>query len=356
MRLYEYDKKGKKVGSGDYGMLFHLTDHHGFAYTVDRDSLESPAGISTTTNPKMNGVPGRWHYDFKFVISPKVIDVTGAHKYQAHFQYVNDERKWHKYNEDEVRLDAHKVSPISDHILGTVLLFDLFSETGVQWLLYGNYSNSGGMFSKKTSAAPKAVDMLYKHLYEWKKPIWKGKVGKLLSREEMQLIRDAYAISQSGGTFADGLIELCRKYPIVSHWGKPMDSEMARRQFLAPKLVKMLNGYYEGRDRTKIKIPQVKKLIQRIFEAIGIGNNAVAVLMHEIEQAGLFHVMTPPVVWSSIIRDVMDGDVEEAIKDAQFLGRREAGTRKWHDDSGPDDFIRTGVHYGTSFGRSSRHG
>jgi hypothetical protein len=164
-----------------------------------------------------------------------------------------------------------------------------------------------------------------------------------------------YAISQQNGTFKDGLIELCRKYPVVSHWGKPLDSETARRMFLAPKLVKMLNGYYEGRDVRDINVEDVKRLIASIFNAIGIGNNAVSVLMHEIEKNGLFHVMTPPVVWSGIITKVMEGDVEEAIKQAEFLGRRERATRQWHDTSLPDSIIRQGAHYGTMFGRFSDH-
>jgi hypothetical protein len=351
MRLYEWDKKGKLVQPGSYGVLYHLTDYHSYAYTVDRDSLESREGISTTTNPKLNAIPGRDHYDFKLVLSGKLIEDVGAHEYASHFQYVGS-RKLHAHKEDEVRLDAHKISPIHPYVLGTVLLFDLFSETGIQWLLYGNGAFKG-LFSAEKSAAPRAVDMLHKHLHEWKKPIWSKKVGKLLTREEGQFINDAYAVSKRGGTFKDGMIELCGKYPIVSHWGKPMEVEAARRQFLAPKLVKLLNGYYVGRDRTKIKIPQVRKLIQRIFETLGAGDNAVATLMHAIEQAGLFHVMTPPVVWSGVIREVMNDDIEEAMKTIHFLGKREAANREWHDRSHPDDFIRKGSHDGTAFGRSS---
>jgi hypothetical protein len=355
MRLYEWDKKGGSVEPGAYEVLYHLTDHHGYAYTIDRNSLESPEGVCTTTNPKMDGVPGRWHYDFKLVLSGKIIEYAGAHHYTAHFQYVGDDDNWHAYSEDEVRLDAHKIAPISNYILGTVLLFNLFSEQGIQWLLYGNGARHG-LFSKTVSKAPRTVDMLYKHLYEWKKPVWSGKVGKLLSRQEIEFIRDAYAVSQRGGTFKDGMIELCRKYPVVNHWGKPLDAEQARRQFLAPKLVKMLNGYYENRDRKNIKIPRVRKLIQSIFEALGVGNNAVSVLMHQIEVSGLFHVMTPPVVWSGVIREVMNGDIDEAIKNIEFLGQREQSSREWHDNSGPEDWIRRGTHSGTMFGRSSDHG
>jgi hypothetical protein len=92
MRLYEWDRKDGAVDPGKHRFLYHLTDHHGYAHTINANALQSSGGVSTTTSPKMNGVPGRWHYDFKFVMSGrKLIEAYGAHYYTAHFQYVGQE-------------------------------------------------------------------------------------------------------------------------------------------------------------------------------------------------------------------------------------------------------------------------
>lgn len=350
MRAREFGK-GEEARSEDHAVLYHLTDYHGYAHSISNDFLQSTGGVCTTWNPDMNGVGGRWHYDFKFVLSGKLLDSYGGDHYTDHFRYAGDDH-WTPFEEDEIRLRTRKIEPLSDYLLGTIFLFDIFSEKSVQWLLYKNVETTGFLGGDK-AAAPRAIDCVYKQLFELKKPIWKREIGQPLDAQEMRFIRDAYKISKSGGTFKDGLIKLCARYPIVGHNAKPMDATMAKRQFLAPKLVDMLNRYYVDRKVSDIKVPQVKRLIERMLTAIGIGNNAVAILMHEIEQAGLFHVMTPPVVWSSLFRYALEGDIDEAIKSVRYLGEREKTMRDWHDNADEDAFIRNGSHAGTMFGRSS---
>ncbi len=129
------------------------------------------------------------------------------------------------------------------------------------------------------------------------------------------------------------------------------DGNDVKRQFLGHKLCTTLNKFYIGRRRETIKVEQIKKLIEKLLTTIGIGNNAVTTLMHEIDAAGLFHPMTAPVVWSGILRGAMEGDIDEAIKTAKFLGKRERHGRDWYDDSQRGEFLRRGAHDPTMFGR-----
>ncbi len=346
----------KKFGKGDvakaeeHRMLYHLTDSHGYAYSIAQNALKSTTTeVSVTYDPNMNHVGGKHHIDFKFVLSRDVISRYGAHHYNDYYRYVGDSsRRKMSHKEQELRIETKAIEPLNEFLLGTVLLFPILSEKGVQWLLYDNEAMPNSLFSRHLSDAPRAVHSIYRQLYEWKKPIWKDKVGTLLSEQEMSFIRDAHEISVSGGTFKDGLIKLAEKYPLLDHWGKMLDPTTAKRQFLAPKLVKMLNGYYTTRKIKDLNMDEVKRLLVAIFEAIGIGNNATTVVMHAIEVNGMLHRATAPVTWGIIIKDLMDGDVEQALSDVAYLAKEDASKRVWHDES---DMFGHGTHYGTGFGR-----
>jgi len=351
--LSERYGKGEEVTSARF--LYHLTDYHGYAYTIDQDSLKTLRShyVSTTDNPKMNSVGGRDHYDFKFVLDGEaVLAKYKANRYVDSYQEIDvgGRRRTKAYKEYEVGIETTAIEPLSTFLVGTILRFNLFSERGLQWLLY-RPTEFKGLFDAKRSAAPHAIKMLYRQLFEWRKPVWVGEQGKLLSRQEMSFIHDAHDIIERGGSFKTGFEQLADKYPIVSHDDEPVVGVDVRRMFLAPKLVKALNGYYRDRPRGKVRVDDVRKLLNHIFDVIGIGNNAVAIIMHEIDKSGLLHPSTEPVTWGGIISKALKGDVEDVISTIEWYGRNTARNREWYDQDGDEGYQAKASHYGTSFGR-----
>lgn len=90
MRFHELlaeDVKGPIVHTIRYRHLYHMTDHHGFAYSVDRNALRprTQGYVSTTYDPKMNGFVGGNHADFKFSLDGKALARDyGCFKYDFH--------------------------------------------------------------------------------------------------------------------------------------------------------------------------------------------------------------------------------------------------------------------------------
>lgn len=331
-------------------VLYHLCDYHGYSYSIDNDALRSLRGsyVSTTNDPSMNSVGGRSHYDFKMVLDgQKLAESYELFEYTDYF-YFTGSRKRNAYNEREIGVETKSIEPLSTYLKGTILRFNLFSEKGIQWLLY-KPSAYKGLFDNAKGEAPHAITTLYKQIFEWRKPVWVAETGQLLTKKEMAFLRDAHAIISQGGDFKTGFEELAKTYPIVSHDGEPLTNTDVQRMFLAPKLVDMLNAYYENRKRKDIKPEQVSSLLSTIISAIGLGNNATSVIMGAIEGSGLLHPATEPVTWGGIIRDAMSGDIDKTLDTIKWFGERNRRNREWYDET---DLFQNSVHYATSFGRS----
>lgn len=353
--LFEKYGEGDRVTADQISTLYHLCDYHGYSYTIAQDALRTLREnyVSTTTDPQMNDVGGRSHYDFKFVIDGPALltDYEGFHYTDHYYELSTNGRRTKKaFAEREVGIRTKSIEPFSKYLIGTILRFSLFSEKGLQWMLYRPLRNKGFMDYQKDEA-PQAIFSLYHQLFVLRKPVWVGEQGRLLSAEEVRFVRDAYRIAKSGGGFSEGFRKLADKYPLVDHDQQPVTGTDVKRMFLAPKLVKMLNDYYRDRPRNKINIDQVKNVMQRIFTTIGIGNNAVSVLMGALESSGLLHRATAPVTWGGIIRHAMTGNIDETLEAIQWFGEREKSTREWHDEEDNDIFDRSS-HYTTSFGRT----
>lgn len=165
----------------------------------------------------------------------------------------------------------------------------------------------------------------------------------------MEFLLAAHDIILSGGDFRTGFEELAKRFPMVGHDGRNLTDVDVRRMFLAPKLVDMLNGYYQDRKRKDVDPEEVYKLLNRIISTIGLGNNATNVIMAAIKKSDLLHPSTEPVTWGSIIKDAMTGDVEETIETISFFSKRDKKNREWYDST---DMFQNSVHFSTSFGRS----
>lgn len=345
--LYEH-KQGKVSHTTKHKFLYHLTNHHGYAYTIDQNALRPlrQSTISTTYDPNNNSIFGYMHYDFKFVMNGRaLVERYGGFSYD-HFIRVGDEGM-QSLDERELRLNTNEVSPFNEYLIGTVLLFKVFSQKSVQWLLYDNKSR-GGMFDSKTSPAPRAIEALYRQMFELKKPVWVGRQRRLLTNQEMAFLADAYHLSERGGDFAEGMRELSFKYPVKDHWDKDLDRTMVIRRQMASEIVSRYNGYFAGRKRKDVEPKEVKKLLRDSIRMLGLGSNAEAVLLHHAEACNLFHPYIAAVDWGVVMRELFDGDIEEAMEGMTWLHNDRQRNIEWY-DSNPE-FHGEAYHVGTRFG------
>jgi len=331
MKLLELDKKGDLTYETQYKYLYHLTDHHGFAYSIDQNALRTLRYnyISTTYDPKMNSVYGQWHHHFKFVLKAQpLVKKYGAFPFDAHIQVGNEGYK--SLNEQELGLNTREVSPLKDYVVGAILLFPLFSQTGVQWLLYNNHASKSFMDTAKAEA-PRAIETLYTFLIEWKKPVWIGNMHRKPSEQDLAFLKDALHIHQRGGDFDEGMRELADKYNIVDHSGRILDKQTVWRTQQSEQAYNMLNAYYGERKFKDVNVNVVRRIIKGIFDILKLNNNIQSIVMNAIEKAGLFHPATAAVDWAIIIKELMYGDIDGTLEAIQWVSEDRKRNRDWYD-------------------------
>jgi hypothetical protein len=328
-------------------MLYHLCTSHGYAYAVDQNALKSlrHTYVSTTYDPFMNGVTGHWHIGFKFVLNgPALAAKYGVRDVDFHTQEIgaNGRRRHVSLKEREVGIVADEISPLTDYLLGTVLLFDIFSQKALQDLLY-DHSAYKGFLDNQQDAAPRGIEVLFRQI-ETGVPIWVKEVGRLPTQQEMLLLKAVKSVHDRGGDFREGMRKIAEKFPLRDHDDKLLDRRMVERRQKSEKLTDVLNKFYVGKQRSKIKPEQLKGLLVKLMRMLGLTNNAEAVVVHAAEQAGLFHPMMAPVNWTGILRPLMDGDIEESLSAIKWYGEELKPLRSWYENS---ELIRSGSHYGT---------
>lgn len=355
MRLFELGK-GKAISSSkEFPILYHLCDYVGFSYAMENDALRTHAYnyVSTTWNENMNAVAAKPFSLFKLVLDGSLIDDYGAFHYDDYAIEIGDNGKRGKrvsHAEDEIGIDTREIKPLSRYHKGTVLMFNLFSEAGLQWLLYRNKGHGSGFMRIETAATQQAIDTIHYHLFDLRKPLWKEKVGRNLSKEELRFLNEVHKIKDL--PFTKALEEITKQFPMVDHWEKPLDYETSVRRHMAPKAVALLNGYMADKKVHDIDVRVVRSIIQRIIEMLGLGHNAETVIMQTIEESGLLHPTTPPVVWGSIITSAMDGNVDDTLEMIRWFAERDQHRRTSWDARTDDDLIwKYSTHAGTEFGR-----
>jgi hypothetical protein len=323
-----------------------MTDNHGFAFTVENNALRPLRQnyISTTYNPDMNGVYGHSHYHFKFVLDGKgLVEKYGGFDYDHHTR-MGDEMI--SLNEKEIGINTNSIEPIRHFLKGTVLLFPMFSQTAIQWLLYDNDTRGSFMDASK-AAAPRAIEALYKHIVEWRKPLWIGEEMRKPTSQEWTFLKDCFAIHEAGGDFNEGMLQLADKYPIIDHARRVLDRRTVERKHKTATMVKMLNAYYQKRKIQDTNPAEVRKIITTCIGLLQLGDNVNKTVIVAIEQAGLFHPLVAPVDWGIIIKPLVYGDVDECLEAIDFVkGRYE---RLMQLDKEDPDFSRYGQHAGTDF-------
>jgi hypothetical protein len=336
MRLSEY--KGNTVSPQDYQYLYHLCDHHSYAYAMEHNALKSHTGeLSTTWDRSLQHVVGRSHLDFKFVLdAKKLISQYGAHHYDDH-GYVGSEYQSH--DEREIRIETKIVTPLDNYLLGTCIMFDLFSEKGLQWLLYDNHKTDG-FLQASLDAAGRSINYLIQQEQKGI-PVWIGNVGIGFTADQKSFLQEVKRISDLGVSFTDALEIISDIVPIKDHDGKIVDKHTYMRRHMAPTIVKLLNQYYAGRSYLQVKVPAVKRLVTRIIEILKVGDNFSKASVSIIEQYGLFSKKTQAAEWAGIIQTIMDMDEEGLVEICKFY-------KNVHDRT---EISKYSTHYGTSFGR-----
>lgn len=188
----------------------------------------------------------------------------------------------------------------------------MFTRTALQWLMYKNRDTETFVGSHK-SAAPRGIDALFTFIEDWKMPVVIGAEGRSLTEQEWSFLRDVRGLRQAGGDFAASMRDIVDHYPVTDHFGKPLDRATVVRLQKAPRITDMLNGFFQNVPMQDIEPENSRKLISRIFDLLGVSNNAKTILLAAAERHHMFHSTTRAVDWSSVIRDVMYGDIDDAV-------------------------------------------
>lgn len=330
-----------------YRYLYHMTDGHGFSYSVNGDALKPLRQnyVSTTYNPDMHGVYGYQHYDFKFILDgKKLVETYGGFKHTHRIRVGN---QMESLNESEIGINTKEISPLRDYTVGMVLLFDLFTEKGIRWLLYDRNDQKSFLDSPKT-ATTRSIEALYTFAVEWRKPIWfnEGKTLRPPTLKEVRFLKEMFRIHKEGGNYQKALLELVQRYRIVDWDKRVLDRDIIERQQSTPKLVKLLNTYYQKRKYNRVDPDKVRDLIGKCLDILHYGGNAKATIMDAIERAGLFHPTTQAVQWGGILMDLVRGEIETALEHIEYTANHNRRLVQRYDAHDP----YMGLHTGTDFG------
>ncbi len=345
MRLFEIHNKGPVFYETKHKFLYHMTDHHGYAYTIDRDALRSLTGshVSTTYDPNNNYIYGQNHADFKFVLNAKpLVSKYGGFEYDFHSR--QSDGSFVSLDEREIGINTQSIEPFKPYLVGTVLLFGIFTRKAIQWLLYDNPERKHN-YGK--TAAPRAVEALYRQVMIWKRPIWIGAEVRKPTAKEVAFLKDAFRIHERGGNFKDGMLALTDKWPVVDHFGRMLDGRTVARLEQSEEIYGILNAYYRDRPYTEVDPDHVRRLFKRSLDVLGLNANITTTIMHEIEKHGLFHPVMEPVEWGVVIKNLMYGDVDSAIEDIEFYAdKKKTAIARFNDDPG---YYQSARHVGTMF-------
>lgn len=343
MRLLEYGLRGDRVSPQDYKYLYHLCDHHSFAYSVEANALKTRGSeLSTTYDAAMNHIVGKSHLAFKFVLdAAPLITRYGAHYFDDR-GYVGSELTSH--NEREIRIETRVVEPLDQYLLGVCVMFDLFSESGFQWMLYRNPATVGGMFSHPSGAASRSIDYIIS-LRERNIPVWNYQMGKFFTAEQKQYLDDVKKVSDMNLSFTDSLELITQSHSVKDHTGEVIDPIVLKRMHMSPAIVKLLNSYYADKPLHDTDLTEVRSLIVKIIDMLRVGDNFKQTAISMIEQHGLFSIWTEPVQWGSIIQSIMATNYDDLLSDCKYYEKEIARkSANFHDL----EYMR---HTATSFGR-----
>lgn len=352
-QLFE-DRKGKTQHSIRYKHLYHMADNHSFSYAVQENALRSKnyGYVSTTWDPKMNRFVGGDHAHFKFVLNaPALARDYGVFTYDFHATEVGPggTRRTISLNEREIGIDTPSIEPLRSYCEGLILLFPMFSQTAIQWLLYDNPARGYTLGSGEQSSAMRGIEALHTFQKVWKLPVQVGGESfRPLTSQEQGFLDKAWRIHQQGGDFHAAMRRLVVDYPVKDHFGKDLDRATVLRLLKGAEIERMFNTYFSGRAAREVDVSKLKRIVEKSMSLMRLNSNIQKTIMDAAEQAGLFHPTTPPVAWTGIFRRLAYGDVGGALEDIKYESTRNKWARERY---ATDSFIGSGQHVGTGFAK-----
>lgn len=350
MRLFDLfeDIKGNINHNIEYDTLYHLTDSHGFSFSIDSNSLKSLRNyyVSTTYDKNMNSFVGGNHYDFKFILNGKKLAKNyGAFEFDYHFNYSDGSRS--SANEREIGINTKSIEPLNEYVTGVILLFDIFSEKCVKWLLSDNNKHQSFMDAEKAQAPP-AIQTLKTIALRWKKPIYVGIEQRQLNKQEIEFLKKLFKLNSSGKNYKEALLALVNQYNIKDFDDEVLDSTFLNRRNKKDEITDMFNNFYRTHKVKDISETDVQKLVVDAMNMLNLNNNIQNTIIHCAKQYGMFGSHIPPVEWAIVFKDIVRGDIDGAIDSLEFCGKRNKRDNTWaskyHDD---DEYSY--YHPGTSF-------
>jgi hypothetical protein len=294
--------------------LYHLIDNYGLGLSIQYNAIKAfrQNYISTTYNPEMNDIIGREYAFYKFILDGKKL----AANYGA-FYYKYKTHSGEYLEEYEIGIDTDKIEPLSDYLLGIVLLMKRpFHDTNILFLADRN-NDSESVFNEKKTATIYAIEALKKAnvpLY------WQEKENFVkFDEKDFEYLNDIEeSMKDAGGkTRKDRHLEiidrLLNKYNIKDMWGKDISKQTIVRKKLVPKMMQQLNEYFRDRRVKDVNPTHLKAMFAHFLQIMGYGSNTISMLLGVAEENNFFHPTTKAVQWTNVIYDLLYDDIEEAI-------------------------------------------
>lgn len=318
--------------------LYHLTDNYGLGLSVEYNAIKAfrQDYISTTYNPEFNDIVGRHHAFYKFILDGKKLAATyGAfdYRFKTHLgEYLE---------EYEIGINTGKIEPLSEYLLGIVLLMKRpFYDTNILFLADQNNDSESFLGDKKTGTiyAIEALKKANVPLY------WQEKENFVkFNEKDFEYLNDIEeSMKESDGkSRKDRHLEiidrLLNKYNIKNMWGKDISKQAVVRKKLVPKMMEQLNEYFRDRRVKDVSPTYLKAMFAHFLQIMGYGSNTTSVLLGVAEENNFFHPTTKAVQWTNVISDLLYDDVEEAISAIKHAANKWAienynsePDSKWH--------------------------
>lgn len=296
-----------------YKYLYHLCDYQSYSYAINNNLLKPRVErhLSLTWDLNNNHIHGYQGYVFKFVLrGSKIARDFGIYDFDYHSR-VSGSNEMVSLDEREVRVDAPAVDPLSDYLLGTILLVDIMSEAGIRTLL--------GTRNKKhtNDTVTPAISALKKQVIDWKKPVWKGNTRERLTEAEVNFLLRMDQLNREGFDYNESLRKLSSEFPVKDYDGNLISDISLYRRDKMKSVGDSINSHLANRPVDQINHLSTPKIIR----------NALHVLMHDdiaddlIGKAfslNLFHPMVPPHVWASILKEANRSDFKEVFEVMEY--------------------------------------
>lgn len=354
MRLTELHKIGKIQNTTNYEYLYHLTNAHGFAYSIENNALRGLRHntVSTTYDPTMNSVLGYHHNFFKLILdAPSIANKYGIYTFDHRIKDTDGNIE--SANEHEMRVNNREVSPLTDFCKGIVLLLNIFSERAVLFL---SSSNVGWkpFLDEERSGAITAIEAYEIVKNIWKLPVYVGRTMRPITPEEIAFLDKILKLTQQKLS-SDQILELLvPHHNIIDFDDKQLTIDMIKRRKFSNQIETMFHDCLSTTEIIDIDPNNIRKTVEKSLNLLGYGNNTKITIMHELEKYKLFNPYIAPVEWSIIFNDLIDtGDIDQVLDDIKFIAKRNRHHIERYAMGDRHELFDKGIHYKTRFRFSS---